>query len=222
MAPKRKAAAPKEKLPVELIKQMKAKIDYGLSKGRPEAQRLKDTYANADRDGKRDLLMRYSDDPSMKWIYAYEVSVTESDATENQQQTAWYTRTQLADVEKLDEDKPEQKELLDKLCSSLPSREHEDKVWRDLGVQQYQRVLSKVIASEKTENTSQTKQMAVGQAMPTKIRKKEVADKPAGEDLQVSWVVAVQKAVSEGRPDNVRFLSSYLLDFTLVLFVVVF
>eukprot|EP00439_Symbiodinium_sp_Y106_P050072 s6528_g6.t1 len=101
-------------------------------------------------------------------------------------------------MENLDDEKPSDKELLDQLCSSLPQRTHEDKCWADVGILQHQRQEKRSLESEKVQVTTTTSQSLRGRAAPPKKEKSNKVEKAEGVDLQVSWTVAVKKAVSDG------------------------
>ena len=202
MAPKAKTGANKrcsdDKLPVDLIKKLKSKLQYATSKGDEHALEIKDKYDNGDHETKKQILAKYAEDPSLKWAFELEISVAESESTDNQTQKAWYTRVQLARMENLDDEKPSDKELLDQLCSSLPQRTHEDKCWAEMGILQYQRQEKRSLESEKVQVTTTTSQSLRGRAAPPKKEKSNKVEKAEGVDLQVSWTVAVKKAVSDG------------------------
>ena len=201
MAPKAKTGAKRcsdDKLPVDLIKKLKSKLQYATSKGDEHALEIKDKYDNGDHETKKQILAKYAEDPSLKWAFQFEVSVADSESTDNQTQKAWYTRVQLARMENLDDEKPSDKELLDQLCSSLPQRTHEDKCWAEMGILQYQRQEKRSLESEKVQVTTTTSQSLRGRAAQPKKEKPKKVEKAEGVDLQVSWTVAVKKAVSDG------------------------
>ena len=197
--PPKAARADAQKLPVDLIKKLSSKLIYGAQIGSEEAITLHEMYKKAPHAEKLSILHKFQEDPSLKWVYSFQAQTTESEATESLADKAWFTRSQLASIEKLNENDPTHKSLLDALCASLPQRKHEDKVWADLGLLQYERERKKQSYRLKTQKDETVSQKIEGKAVP---KKKPVKRSDPEQVAEVSWSVAVRKAVTEGQPGS--------------------
>jgi hypothetical protein len=87
-------------------------------------------YKSAKKDEKHEILRRFADDKTCKWVVTMnerniQQQITGSDFTEGEM-TEW----EIADLNKLPRDHPNYRVLLDGLLAGLPCREHPIEAWR--------------------------------------------------------------------------------------------
>ena len=145
-APKKRAASPGAKaaaLPTEDIKRFKSFVQAEAKRGakkNPQTDALSEAYDQSDREGKREILEKWSGDRSLGWVAGYlqEKAFVHSQGSETR--SSWQTEAAicaqegLGNLEHISEDN---RKVLDELLSNREVRVHEYPALAALGLKQY-------------------------------------------------------------------------------------
>ena len=80
MAPKRSGSTQKtDKLPTDLIKRMKSKLEYLVkTKNSEQAREVAKAYESGDHETKLSMLHEFQSDPSLSWSYKFTRKISET------------------------------------------------------------------------------------------------------------------------------------------------
>ena len=124
MAPKRSGSTQKtDKLPTDLIKRMKSKLEYLVkTKNSEQAREVAKAYESGDHETKLSMLHEFQSDPSLSWSYKFTREISETHKIGSCSTEEWMTKKQIAAIEQLNIDRKEDLKLLEDLLLHMEQR----------------------------------------------------------------------------------------------------
>lgn len=135
-------------------------------------------------------------DSKLQWAAAFVQTTSNSRKEADVNKNRWMTEKQIIGEENLDpEGSAKDAKVLQILLNDLPSKKHTNKQLADMGIMLYCYTKNQEVASSSKETKQIVSESLQGTGSKAKPKRgaKSIAGVAVGEQLQVSWVVAIKQ-----------------------------